>query len=101
MITCTLVLRQVLGEWSLVVSLHEDHGFSGGPEASSGAYHYPLTASEWDADALSAVLSALRRWSDMTSRGHPAGSVSSPEKPQGLTVVGGPGGGEAGTGGVR
>lgn len=70
MVSCTIVLRQVLGEWDLTLSLSEHYGSDAEPERFLGHYHYPLTGPEWDSDALTSVLSALRRWSDMTTPGH-------------------------------
>lgn len=76
MVTCTIVLRQVLGDWHLTATLYEGQG--GLPERSTAraTYIFPLTAYEWDSDHLSAVLSATRRWSDMTTQGHPSLSVT-------------------------
>ena len=66
MITLNVHVRQDLGEWVVQAILTEDHGPGFQPERSTAVWRAPLTASEWDADALSAVLSALTRWSEVT-----------------------------------
>lgn len=70
MLTLNVHLRQDLGEWTLVGVLVEDHGPGVERFESRTVWKAPLTASEWDGDPLSAVLSALRRWSDLTSDQH-------------------------------
>lgn len=63
MLTLNVHLRQDLGEWVVTAHLQESYGEGLEPLASSCVYHFPLTAAEWDGDALSAVLSALQRLS--------------------------------------
>jgi hypothetical protein len=75
MVSCTLVVRQELGDWVVSVVLTEEYGEGFEPLKARAVYHYPLTASEWDADALGAVLSALHRWSVMTTQGDHARPV--------------------------
>ncbi len=66
MITLNVHVRQDLGEWVVQAILTEDHGPGFQPERSTAVWRTPLTGTEWDSDALSAVLSALRRWSEVT-----------------------------------
>lgn len=94
MLSCTIVIRQVLGDWTIVATLQETYGEGLEPLQARSHYTFPLTGPEWDADPLGAVLSALGRWSGMTTEGHPWGSALSRQTPQGWTVVGGSGGGE-------
>jgi hypothetical protein len=66
MITMTLTVRQILGEWQLKAVLTESYG-PGIPSARSTAvWQAPLTEREWSDDALGSVLSAVARWSGMT-----------------------------------
>lgn len=69
MLSLTIHVRQDLGEWSLHATLvrHAGNGFQ--PEISETAWQMPLTEQEWDSDDLSAVLSAVARWSGMTIEG--------------------------------
>jgi len=66
MVSMTLVLRQTLGEWQLVATLTEHYGEGLEPAQSRTVWLSPLTGPEWDSDPLTAVLSALQRWSGMT-----------------------------------
>lgn len=66
MITLNVHLRQDLGEWVLYAVLVEEYGPGLAPHKSSAVWQAPLTEAEWDGDSLSAVLSALQRWSDLT-----------------------------------
>lgn len=66
MVSMTLHVRQSLGDWHLVAVLTEDYGQGLEPAKSRTVWLSPLTEAEWDSDPLSAVLSALARWSGMT-----------------------------------
>ena len=66
MLSLTVVLRQDLGEWVLVATLTEHYGQGLEPCQSRAVWQSPLTGPEWDCDPLTAVLSALQRWSGMT-----------------------------------
>jgi hypothetical protein len=66
MISMTLNLRQDLGEWHLVATLIETYGEGLDPAKARTVWASPLTGLEWDSDPLTAVLSALQRWSGMT-----------------------------------
>lgn len=63
MISLNLHVRQDLGQWTCTAVLVQDHGRGLEPEVSTSNYTMPLTGPEWDDDALSAVLSAVARWS--------------------------------------
>lgn len=66
MLSLNLHVRQVLGEWQCSAVLVRDLGEGFAPEVSHGTYTLPLTGPEWDEDDLSAVLSAVQRWSVVT-----------------------------------
>jgi len=66
MLSLNIHLRQDLGEWHLVAVLVEDFGKDLEPYKSTAVWQAPLTGPEWDSDALTAVLSALQRWSGVT-----------------------------------
>lgn len=66
MLSLTLHVRQELGEWSISATLVRDLGRGFQPEVSSGVCRLRLTELEWDEDDLSAVLSAVQRWSVVT-----------------------------------
>lgn len=66
MLSLTVHVRQDLGEWVLNATLVRDLGKGTDPEVSSTVWQGPLTDLEWDSDDLSAVLSALSRWSGVT-----------------------------------
>lgn len=66
MVSTTIHVRQVLGEWQLVATITEHYGIGLEPAVSRTVWLSPLTGPEWDSDPLSAVLSALQRWSEMT-----------------------------------
>lgn len=66
MVSMTLVIRQVLGEWHLSAVLHETYGGDIPPDTSRTVWQSPLTGPEWDSDPLTAVLGAVARWSGMT-----------------------------------
>lgn len=66
MLSLNLHVRQVLGEWHISAVLVRDLGQGFQPEVSQGVSHLALTGPEWDADDLTAVLSAVARWSGMT-----------------------------------
>lgn len=66
MLSLTVHVRQDLGEWVLNATLVRDLGKGTEPEVSSTVWTGPLTDPEWDGDDLSAVLSALARWSGVT-----------------------------------
>lgn len=70
MISMTLVLRQTLGDWHLVATITEHYGDGLEPDQSRTVWLSPLTGPEWDSDPLTAVLSALQRWSGMTMEDH-------------------------------
>jgi len=71
MLSLTLHCVQILGEWKINATLCRDLGRGIAPEVSSGESHLPLTSLEWDSDDLTAVLSAISRWSGMTIEGEP------------------------------
>lgn len=66
MLSLNVHLRQELGEWHLSAVLTENYGAGLEPAKSTTVWVVPLTGTEWDADPLVAVLSALARWSGMT-----------------------------------
>lgn len=66
MVSMTLHIRQVLGEWQLTATLWEHYGEGLEPDMSRAVWQSPLTGPEWDSDPLSAVLGAVARWSGMT-----------------------------------
>jgi len=66
MITLNVHVRQDMSGWTLTGALTEDHGSGLPVERSTTVWSSPLTATEWDSDPLTAVLSALARWSGMT-----------------------------------
>lgn len=66
MLSTTIHVRQTLGEWHLVATITEHYGEGLEPAVSRTVWLSPLTDREWDSDPLSAVLSALGRWSGMT-----------------------------------
>jgi hypothetical protein len=66
MVSTTIHVRQVLGEWHLVATITEHYGKGLEPAVSRTVWLSPLTGPEWDSDPLSAVLSAIQRWSGMT-----------------------------------
>ena len=70
MVSSTIVIRQSLGEWHLVATLTEHYGEGLEPAQSRTVWLSPLTDREWDSDPLTAVLSALQRWSGMTMEDH-------------------------------
>jgi len=70
MLSVTIHLRQILGEWQLVATLTEHYGQGLEPAVSRTVWLSPLTGPEWDSDPLTAVLSALQRWSGMTMEDH-------------------------------
>jgi hypothetical protein len=69
MLSLTVHLVQVLGEWAVSATLVRDAGAGLEPEVCWDRSTLPLTGDEWDADDLTAVLSALARWSGRTSEG--------------------------------
>jgi hypothetical protein len=69
MLSLTLHIVQVLGEWQVRATLCRDLGAGTEPELSWGSSSLPLTGLEWDSDDLTAVLSAVSRWSGMTMEG--------------------------------
>lgn len=66
MLSLTIHVRQTLGEWHLSAVLTEEYGEGLEPAKSTTVWIFPLTGPEWDSDPLSAVLSAVQRWSGMT-----------------------------------
>jgi len=66
MLSLTIHVRQDLGDWVLNATLVREAGAGLDPEVSSTVWAGPLTEAEWDSDDLSAVLSALLRWSGVT-----------------------------------
>lgn len=70
MVSLNIHVRQVLGEWHLTAVLVRDLGAGFQPETSTAVWQGPLTGDEWDSDDLSAVLSAVSRWSGMTIEEH-------------------------------
>jgi hypothetical protein len=71
MLSLTIHCVQILGEWKINATLCRDLGSGLPPEVSSGESHLPLTDWEWDSDDLTAVLSAISRWSGMTIEAEP------------------------------
>ncbi len=69
MLSLTVHCVQILGEWKINATLCRDLGEGTPPEVSTGESHLPLTEREWDADDLTAVLSAIQRWSGLTTDG--------------------------------
>jgi hypothetical protein len=69
MLSLNLHVRQVLGQWEISAVLVRDLGSGFEPEVSQGVSSLPLTGPEWDYDDLTAVLSAVARWSGMTTDG--------------------------------
>lgn len=67
MLSLTIHCVQILGEWKITATLCRRLGDGFPPEISSGEYHLPLTGGEWDSDDLTAVLSAIERWSGLTT----------------------------------
>lgn len=63
MLSLNLHVRQDLGQWTCTAVLVRDDGAGLEPEVSTSHYTMPLTGPEWDSDDLSAVLSAVARWS--------------------------------------
>lgn len=70
MLSLTIHCVQIMGEWKINATLCRDLGAGIPPEVSSGESHLPLTDQEWDSDDLTAVLSAVQRWSGMTIEDH-------------------------------
>lgn len=70
MLTLTLHVRQDLGEWRLSAVLVEEYGRGLEPAKSTAVWQSPLTGAEWDSDPLTAVLSAVARWSGLTMEDH-------------------------------
>jgi hypothetical protein len=66
MLSLTIHCVQILGEWKINATLCRDLGRGLQPEVTSGESHLPLTSLEWDSDDLTAVLSAISRWSGLT-----------------------------------
>jgi hypothetical protein len=66
MLSLNLHVRQELGEWAISATLVRDLGRGFQPEVSQGVCRLPLTGPEWDEDDLTAVLSAVQRWSVVT-----------------------------------
>lgn len=69
MLSLTLHIVQVLGEWQVRATLARSLGAGEEPEVSWGSSSLPLTGLEWDSDDLTAVLSAVQRWSGLTMEG--------------------------------
>lgn len=69
MLSLNIHVRQVLGQWEISAVLVRDLGSGFDPEVSQGVSSLPLTGPEWDCDDLTAVLSAVARWSGMTMDG--------------------------------
>jgi hypothetical protein len=69
MLSLTLHCVQILGEWQIKATLCRSLGQDYPPEVSTGSSHLPLTSMEWETDDLTAVLSAIARWSGMTMDG--------------------------------
>jgi len=70
MLSLNVHVRQVLGTWEVSAVLVRDPGAGLEPEVAQDRYTMPLTSEEWDSDDLSAVLSALARWSGRTSENY-------------------------------
>jgi hypothetical protein len=66
MISLTVNLRQSLGDWILTAVLTEEYGVGFESCKSRTVWQAPLTEAEWEGDPLSAVLSAVQRWSEVT-----------------------------------
>jgi hypothetical protein len=69
MLSLTIHCVQILGEWKINATLCRDLGRGLPSEVSTGESHLPLTGLEWDSDDLTAVLSAIQRWSGVTMEG--------------------------------
>jgi len=69
MLSLTLHVVQVLGEWQVRATVSRSVGEGSPPEVSTGSSSLPLTGLEWDSDDLTAVLSAVQRWSGLTMEG--------------------------------
>jgi len=69
MLSMTMHVVQVLGAWEFRVTVTRSLGAGFEPEVLTGSSSLPLTGLEWDADDLSAVLSAVARWSGLTIDG--------------------------------
>jgi hypothetical protein len=63
MLSLNLHVRQDLGQWTCTAVLTRAAGAGIEPEVSTSLYSMPLTDLEWDGDDLTAVLSAVARWS--------------------------------------
>lgn len=63
MLSLNLHVRQDLGQWTCTAVLARSAGAGIEPEVSTSLYSMPLTDPEWDGDDLTAVLSAVARWS--------------------------------------
>lgn len=72
MVSLTLTCRQTLGEWVIVGVVTETYHSDEPPAQSRTVCTLPLTEFEWNSDPLSAVLSAVLRWSGMTMEDHAA-----------------------------
>lgn len=72
MLSLTLHIVQSMGEWHFRATLVRDLGSGFTPEVTQAALVLPMLDREYDEDDLSAVLSALARWSGMTSEDHPS-----------------------------
>lgn len=67
MLSLTLHVVQSLGYWHVRATLVRDLGAGFTPEITGASVELPMTTLEYDADDLTAVLSAIARWSGMTS----------------------------------
>lgn len=71
MLQATLRLVQVMDSWAISCVLHEDHDDPSLDDYSHSGTVLPLTEEEVLADPLTAILSAIRRWVQMTTVGGP------------------------------
>lgn len=71
MLSLTLHIVQSMGTWHVRATLVRDLGTGFTPEVAGATLVLPMLDREYDEDDLSAVLSALARWSGMTSEDPP------------------------------
>jgi hypothetical protein len=66
MLSLNVHVRQGVGYWTVTATLVRDLGQGFKPEVSTASYDMPMTGQEYDWDDLTAVLSAVSRWSGLT-----------------------------------
>ena len=67
MLSLTVHCVQNLSEWHIRATLVRDLGTGFTPEVTGASMVLPMMPREYEDDDLSAVLSAIARWSGMTS----------------------------------